>query len=99
MNRQVCSYDMVAVPSHAYTLTDGEGDIYLCNPRCLCIWAVLLVTKSNLPEGVRERSFILTGPGGTRRSFDNLVELAQWAAANAFGKPDSEWLSIGQELK
>jgi hypothetical protein len=30
---------------------------------------------------------------------DNLVELAQWAAANAFGKPDSEWLSIGQELK
>ena len=58
-----------------------------------------LVTKSNLPEGVRERSFILTDPGGTRRSFDNLVELAQWAAAIAFGKPDSEWLSIGQELK
>ena len=88
---------MVAVPSHSYT--DGEGDVYLCNPRCLCIWAVLLVTKSNLPEGVRERSFILTGPSGTRRSFDNLVELAQWAAAIAFGKPDSEWLSIGQELK
>jgi hypothetical protein len=81
---------MVAVPSHSYTLTDADGDIYLCNPRCLCIWAVLLVTKSNLPEGVRERSFILTGPSGTRRSFDNLVELAQWAAASAFGKPDSE---------
>jgi hypothetical protein len=46
-----------------------------------------------------ERSFILTGPSGTRRSFDNLVDLARWAAANAFGKPDSEWLSIGQELK
>ena len=99
MKRQVCSYDMVAVPSHAYTLTDGEGDIYLCNPRCLCIWAVLLVTKSNLPEGVRERSCILTGPSGTRRSFDNRVELAPWAAAIAFGKPESEWLSIGQELK
>ena len=76
MKRQVCSYDMVAVPSHSYTLTDGDGDIYLCNPRCLCIWAVLLVTKSNLPEGVRKRSFILTGPSGTRRGFDNLVELA-----------------------
>ena len=90
---------MVAVPSHSYTLTDGEGDIYLCNPRCLCIWAVLLVTESNLPEGVRERSCVLTDPIGTRRSFNNLAELAQWAAANAFGKPDSEWLSIGQELK
>src|SRR5580704_14345241 len=69
MKRQICSYDMVAVPSHSYTLTDGEGDIYLCNPRCLCIWAVLLVTKSNLPEGVRERSFILTGPSGVWQRF------------------------------
>src|SRR5580698_5303269 len=75
MKRQVCSYDMVAVPSHSYTLTDGEGT-FTSNPRCLCIWAVLLVTKPNLPEGVRERSFILTGPSGTRRGFDNLVEFA-----------------------
>jgi hypothetical protein len=25
MKRQACSYDRVAVPSHSYRLTDGEG--------------------------------------------------------------------------
>jgi hypothetical protein len=25
MKRQICSYDMVAVPSSSYTVTDGEG--------------------------------------------------------------------------
>jgi hypothetical protein len=50
MKRQICSYDMVAVPSSSYTVTDAEGEMYLCNSRCLCIWAVMLVTKHNLPE-------------------------------------------------
>jgi hypothetical protein len=45
MKRQICSYDMVAVPSSSYTVTDAEGDMDLCNSRCLCIWAVMLVTK------------------------------------------------------
>jgi hypothetical protein len=31
MTRQICSYDMVAVPPGSYTVTDGEGDMYLCN--------------------------------------------------------------------
>jgi hypothetical protein len=35
MKRQICSYDMVAVPPSSYTVTDGEGDMYLCNWRCL----------------------------------------------------------------
>jgi hypothetical protein len=25
MKRQICSYDIVAVPSSSYTVTDGEG--------------------------------------------------------------------------
>jgi hypothetical protein len=75
MKRQICSYDMVAVPSNSYTVTDAEGDMYLCNSRCLCIWAVMLVTKHNLPESERDRSFVLTNPVGKKRSFDKLMDL------------------------
>src|ERR1700737_1961097 len=90
MKRQICSYDMLAVPSSSYTVTDGEGEMYLCNSRCLCIWAVMLVTKHNLPESERDRSFVVTSPVGKKRRFDKLMDLAQWAAANALGKPESE---------
>jgi hypothetical protein len=62
MKRQICSYDMVALPSNSYTVTDAKGDMYLCNSRCLCIWAVMLVTKHNLPESERDHSFMLTDP-------------------------------------
>jgi hypothetical protein len=99
MKRQICSYDMVAVPSSSYTVTDAEGDMYLCNSRCLCIWAVMLVTKHNLPESERDRSFVITNPVGKRRSFDKLIDLAQWAAANALGKPESEWLMNGRDVE
>jgi hypothetical protein len=99
MKRQICSYDMVAVPPGSYTVTDGEGDMYLCNSRCLCIWAVMLVTKHNLPESERDRSFVVTTPFGKRRSFDNLMDLAQWAAANALGKPESEWSMNGRDVE
>jgi len=28
MKRQICSYDMVAVPSSSYMVTDPEGEMY-----------------------------------------------------------------------
>jgi hypothetical protein len=99
MTRQICSYDMVAVPPGSYAVTDGEGDMYLCNSRCLCIWAVMLVTKHNLPESERDRSFVVTTLLGKKRSFDTLMDLGQWAAANALGKPESEWLRNGRDVK
>jgi hypothetical protein len=52
----------------------------------------MLVTKHNLPESERDRSFVVTNPVGKKRSFDKLMDLAQWAAANALGKPESEWV-------
>ena len=58
----------------------------------------MLVTKHNLPESERDRSFVVTGPVGKKRSFDKLLDLAQWAAANALGKPESEWLMNGAML-
>jgi hypothetical protein len=71
--------------------------MYFCSSRCLCIWAIMLVTKPNLPEGERERSFIVINPVRKKRYFYNLLEFAQWAAANAFGKPESEWMKNGQD--
>jgi hypothetical protein len=98
MKRQICSYDMLAVPSHSYTVTDEEGEMYFCNFRCLCLWAMMLVTKPNLPEGHREQTFVMTSPDGKKRCFDTLIELAQWSAANAIGDLGSEWLTKGRDI-
>jgi hypothetical protein len=98
MTRQICSYDMLAVPSHSYTVSDAEGEIYFCNSRCLCLWAMMLVTNPKLPETDREEALVMTLPDGKKRSFDTLVELAQWSAANAIAKPEGEWLKTGREV-
>jgi hypothetical protein len=58
----------------------------------------MLVTKHNLPDSERNRSFVVTNPVGKKRSFDKLMDLAQWAAANALGKPESEWLMNGRDV-
>ena len=34
-----------------------------------------------------------------KRSFDKLMDLAQGAAANALGKPESEWLMNGRDVE
>jgi hypothetical protein len=86
MKRQICSYDMVAVPSSSYTVTDAEGDMYLCNSRCLCIWAVMLVTKHNLPESERDRSFVVTNPVGKKRTFDKLMESCSMGRCQRIGQ-------------
>jgi hypothetical protein len=59
----------------------------------------MLVTKHNLSESERDRSFVVTNPVGEKRSFDKLMDLAQWAAANALDKPDSEWLMNGRDVE
>ena len=53
MKRRICSYDMAAVPEDGYIVTDEGGEIYLCNARCLCIWAVSLATKPGLSEELK----------------------------------------------
>ena len=49
--RRICSYDMLEVRPDGYTLTETEGEMYFCNARCLCIWAVQLATRPNLADG------------------------------------------------
>jgi hypothetical protein len=59
----------------------------------------MLVTKHNFPERERDRTFVVTNPVGKKCSFDKLMYLAQWAAANALGKPESEWLMNGRDVE
>jgi hypothetical protein len=59
---------------------------------------MMLMTKPDLPNDDREQAVVMTLPGGGKRSFDTLVELAQWSAANAVGKPENEWLKNGREV-
>jgi hypothetical protein len=48
LNRRICSYDMFEVSRDAYTVTEEEQEIYLCNPRCLWLWAVLRATRGHV---------------------------------------------------
>jgi hypothetical protein len=59
---------------------------------------MMLVTKPNLPEDDLAQAFVMTLPDDKKSSFATLLELAQWSAANAIEKPQSEWLSNGQAV-
>jgi len=64
---------------------------------------LVLLTASLLntwtAESLASSSFVVTNPIGKKRSFDKLMDLAQWAAANALGKPESEWLMNGRDVE
>jgi hypothetical protein len=49
-----------------------------------------------MPRDDREQRVVMSLPDGSQRSFDTLVELAQRCAANAIGKPESEWVKNGR---
>lgn len=50
MKRQICSYDMVSVPSSSYTITDAEGDIYPVQHAMSLRLGCNARGKHNLPE-------------------------------------------------
>ena len=81
--RRICSYDMLEVRPDGYALTETEGEMYFCNARCLCIWAVQLATRPNLPEDRKLPAVQLTQPNGEQRTFADVAELAKWSVANA----------------
>jgi hypothetical protein len=83
VKRRICSYDRAAVPEASYVLKDAEGEIYLCNSRCLCIWAVSLATKPGLSEDLKNWKSILRAPTGEEVAFETMIGLARWAAARA----------------
>ena len=96
--RRICSHDMVEAPPAAFVLTDGEGEMYFCNPRCICLWAMALGTRAELPEKLRTAVYTLALPEGSRRQFVGIEPLAQWTAAKAIGSETAEWLLNGQDV-
>ena len=46
----------------------------------------------------RGRALVMTTPEVEKRSFEGIVELAQWATAKAIGTEENEWLRNGQDL-
>ena len=96
--RRVCSNDMAEVPADAFLLDDGEGQMYFCSSRCLCLWAVALGTRSELPEKQKAAVYTLTSPEGSRRRFRGILELAQWTAARAIASQTPDSLRNAEDL-
>jgi hypothetical protein len=85
MKRRICSYDLAAVPDDGYVVTDDGGEIYLCNARCLCIWAMMLATKPGLSEELKVRRLVLKVPAGEKLVFETIIGLARRASSHALG--------------
>jgi hypothetical protein len=83
LKRRVCSYDRVEVSEAAFILNDGGGEIYFCNLRCFCIWAVQIATKPQLSDTDRQGEFGLKTPEGEELHFSGIIQVAMWAALNA----------------
>ena len=85
MKRRICSYDLAGAPEDGYVVTDDGGEIYLCNARCLCIWAVSLATKPGLSEELKARRLVLKVPAGEELVFETIIGLARWASSHVLG--------------
>lgn len=96
--RRVCSSDMAEVPPDAYVLAEDQGEMYFCNARCLCLWAVYFVTNPHRPEDQKNVTCELTMPSGERRRFKDFLEAAQWSVANALQGNKNPWFKKGTKL-
>jgi hypothetical protein len=97
--RRVCSFDMADVPPDGYVLSEEQGEMYFCNARCLCLWAVHFVTNPRRSEEQKRTACELTMPSGERRSFADFIEAAQWSAANALMGDANPWLTNGTLIR
>jgi hypothetical protein len=79
-------------------LVDSGGEMYFCNGRSLCLWAVQFVTKVERPEEDKTIPVEMTTPNGAKRRFQHLLEMAQWAAANALKGVSNEWMNNGEAV-
>jgi hypothetical protein len=83
LKRRICSYDRLEVSEAAFVLNDGGGEMYFCNLRCFCIWAVQIATKPKLNDADRNGEFVLRIPEGEELRFSGIIQVAMWAALNA----------------
>jgi hypothetical protein len=90
---------MAEVPAESYLLAEEQGEMYFCNARCLCLWAVHFVTNPRRSEEQKRIACELTTPTGERRRFADLIEAAQWSAANALQGESNPWLIMELPLR
>lgn len=88
IKRRICFYDLAAVPEDGFLVTDDGGEIYLCNARCVCIWAVSLATKPALSEELKIRRLVLKVSAGEEFVFETIAGLARWASCDALGRAE-----------
>jgi len=90
---------MAEVPPEGYVLAEEQGEMYFCNARCLCLWAVHFVTNPHRPEEQKNLAVVeLSAPSGERRRFAHFLAVAQWSAANALQGDANPWLENGTKL-
>ena len=87
--RKICSYDMAEVPASSYRLRAADGEMYFCNNRCLCIWAITFATHPRRPEPDQVIPVDLLSPDGRDQHFPDVLALAKWAAANLLGDEEA----------
>jgi hypothetical protein len=90
---------MVEVPPDGYVLAEEQGEMYFCNARCLCLWAVQFVLNPRRSEEQKRTACELTMPSGERRRFADFIEAAQWSAANALMGDANPWLTNGTPIR
>jgi hypothetical protein len=89
---------MTEVTPQGYVLVEDQGEMYFCNARCLCLWAMHFVTNPRRSEEQKKISCERTMPSGEQRRFANFIEAAQWSAANALQGDSNPWYRNGIKL-
>lgn len=91
---------MAEVSQEGYVLAEVQGEMYFCNARCLCLWAVHFVTSSHRPEEQKRIACELTMPpmklarnlaaslGGRRLDSTGLLVLMEGDLRNVCSRND-----------
>jgi hypothetical protein len=80
--RRICSFDMAEVTPQGYVLAEEQGEMYFCNARCICLWAMHFVTNPRRSDEQKRIPCELTLPSEERIRFADFIEAAQWSVAN-----------------
>ncbi len=64
--RRVCSFDMAEVTPQGYVLAEEQGEMYFCNARCLCLWAMHFVTNPRRSDEQKRIAYDLTSSSEER---------------------------------
>jgi hypothetical protein len=82
-HRRLCSHNVVLVPEKCYVLVESGGEMYFATHGAFAFWAVQFVTKVEKSEKDKAVPVEMRTLHGTTRRFSHLLDLAQWAGANA----------------